>query len=138
MENDSAYLSILQSGELEVIKDADGFLSRPLPAQESDRGIYAFHNIRFQNELNKLRANVLWAKHNHDNRLKQRENVLRSSAREDKIGDKDERDVMRYKDTQWRDLNNVSQRLKIIVDRINTMEWMLKSHYEFVSSRRNG
>ena len=126
------YQAVLGKKEIEIVQDAENFLSRPLPSNSAERNAYAFHNLRIQNLINQLKANVSWARHGRRNTLKVTENKLRGEAREDGAKDKDERATYCYNNAKWRDINDSVEKLNTMHERLHSMEWMLKSGLQYV------
>ena len=133
---DSPFLLVVGQQELEVIEDAENFLSRPLPSNAAERNAYAFHNLRIQNLINRLKGNVSWARHGRVNLLKQAESRLRADARDDGVRDKDERAAYCYNNAKWRDINDSVVQLDTMYDRLHSLEWMLKAGMDYVGGTR--
>ena len=136
LHSSNPYYRVLGKKELETVEDVENFLSRPLPSNPAERNAYAFHNLRLQNLVNGLRSNVAWARHGRRNALKIAENKLRVDAREDNIKDKDERTSYLYKNSKWRDIHDSVVKLDIMHDRLNSMEWQLKSGLDYVGGMK--
>jgi hypothetical protein len=126
------YLAVLGPKEIEIVDDAENFIGRPLPSNNNDRNVYAYHNLRLQNLVNQLKSNVLWARAGRINLMKTKENSLRTDAREDGVRDKEERSSYCYNNAKWRDLHDTVTKLDILQDRLNSLEWMLKSGLQYI------
>jgi hypothetical protein len=127
--------SVLKGQEADVLAAASQLLDRPLPQTPADTQAYAYHNLRLQNAVNDLRMKVKWARHGRNTLKLQLENKLRRDARDDGVRDKEERETFCHKNPQWRELNDTVVQLSLTSDRLESVEWMLKSGMSFVEKR---
>jgi hypothetical protein len=125
---------ILGEGDRKIIYKAEDLIKSGIPDRDliAQVGTYLTVNAQCQNDLNALRSQVSFTSHKVYVDMKRKEAVLRQNAMDDGFKSNEERGVMSFKNEAWRDMYDRYTSLSIISQRLESLEWILKSlanHY---------